>query len=66
MQISGKDWTLEVSEQDLVRMAMSTLRKNNEKITVQSVSTVSGLSVPQVIATMRQMAREHAYQDSLM
>lgn len=58
MQISGKDWTLDVSEEDLVRMAMNSLRKNGEKITVQSVAQVSGLPGAQVQSIMRQMLAE--------
>lgn len=46
-------------KQDLVRMAMSTLRQNGEKITVQAVAELAGLSTAQVVATMRKMADSH-------
>jgi len=53
--IQGKDWAFEVSEEDLVRMAISRLRRVGEKITMQAVCQLSGLSVARVESVMRQI-----------
>lgn len=58
MLITGKDFAFEVDDYTLVRMAMCTLRDNGEKITLRSVSEVSGLTVQQVKATIQQMVAE--------
>lgn len=60
MLVTGKDFAFEVSEQALVRLAMNHLRQNNVKITLRSVSEVSGLDVQQVKATMQQMVAERS------
>ncbi len=59
MQLHGPDWVFEIDNRAAIRIAMSVLRKHGQQITVQSVATVSGLSVPVVVATMRQMQAEH-------
>lgn len=54
--ITGKDFAFEIDNRDLVRLAMRELRERKQQITVQAVAALSGLSVAEVVATMRQMA----------
>lgn len=63
-EIVGKDFCFVVPDTDLVRLAMGQLRNEQIKITVQAVADRSGLTVPQVIATMRQMQAEHGKRSS--
>lgn len=56
MEISGKDWMINVSEEDLVKLAMRLLHDNGEQITLRSVSEMSGLSVQTVKSVVQQMA----------
>lgn len=58
--IQGKDWAFEVSEEDLVRMAISTLRRAGEKLTMQAVCKISGLTAEQVESVMRQIVEGRA------
>lgn len=58
MEISGKDWTLSVSDEDMVRIAMHQLKQSGEKITLQSVSQVSGLDVQTVKLIAQQWAAQ--------
>lgn len=53
--IQGKDWAFEVSDEDLVKIALRTILDNNEKITLRSVSELSGLDVQTVRTIIQQM-----------
>lgn len=58
MQINGPDWTLDISEEDLVRITMRQLKQSGKKITLQSVSQVSGLDVQTVKLIAQQWAAQ--------
>lgn len=51
--ITGKDFCFDVPDRDLVRIAMVQLRDAGERITLQSVSQVSGLNIQQVKAVLQ-------------
>lgn len=59
MEIVGKDFCFNVDDRDLVRIAMSQLRNAGEKITLQSVSQVSGLNVQVVKTILLEMKADH-------